>query len=105
VALARGAGADEDELRAWARERVPERAAAPKRVEIIDAIPLTVVGKPFKPELRRRATECAAREALPEHAAVHARLVDGVVHVDISGVPEQDVHQSLAPFTFDWRIV
>jgi fatty-acyl-CoA synthase len=105
VALARGAGADEDELRAWARERVPERAAAPKRVEIIDAIPLTVVGKPFKPELRRRATECAAREALPEHAAVHARLVDGVVHVDISGVPEQDVHQALAPFTFDWRIV
>jgi fatty-acyl-CoA synthase len=105
VALARGAHADEDELRAWAGDRVPERAAAPKRVEIIDAIPVTVVGKPYKPELRRRATERAAREALPEQAAVHARLVDGVVHVEISGVPEESVHQALAPFAFGWRIV
>ncbi len=105
VVVAPGASADEDELRAWAAERVPERAAAPKRVEIIDAIPLTAVGKPYKPELRRRATERAAREALPEQAAVRATsLVDGVVLVEISGVPEEEVRQALAPFTFDWRM-
>ena len=36
---------------------MPERAAAPKHVEIVDEIPLTSVGKPYKPELRRRAAE------------------------------------------------
>ena len=96
-------GAGEDELRAWAAEYVPERAAAPKRVEIIDAIPVTAVGKPYKPELRRRATERAARDALPEQAVVHARLVDGAVHVEISGVAEDDVARALASFTFDWH--
>ena len=105
VALAPGASADQDELRDWAAERVPEPAAAPKRIEIIDAIPVTAVGKPFKPELRRRATERAAREVLPEAAAVHAHLVDGVVRVEIAGAPEEEVHQALAPFTFDWHVV
>ena len=104
VALAPGASADEDELRAWAVERVPERAAAPKRVEIIDAIPLTAVGKPYKPELRQRATERAARETLPRQAAVHARVVDGAVQVEISGVSVEEARQALAPFTFDWRM-
>jgi acyl-coenzyme A synthetase/AMP-(fatty) acid ligase len=43
---------------------LPERAAAPKHVEIVDEIPLTVVGKRYKPELRRRAAEQAARDAV-----------------------------------------
>ena len=93
-----------DELRAWATERVPERAAAPKLVELVDAIPLTAVGKPYKPELRRRATESAAREALPEEAVVRARLVDGVIVVEVSGVAEEVVRTALAPFTFDWHM-
>jgi fatty-acyl-CoA synthase len=98
-------GAGEDELLAWAAAHVPERAAAPRRVEVIDAIPVTAVGKPYKPELRRRATERAAREALPEQAAVHARIVDGVVHVDVSGVARDEVARALASFTFDWHTV
>ena len=94
----------EDELRAWAAERVPEPAAAPKLVEIIDAIPLTAVGKPYKPELRRRAIERAAREALPENAVVRARVVDGAVRVDVSAVTEEMVEEALAPFAFGWRV-
>ena len=75
VVLAEGAAATADELRAWAAGRVPEPAAAPKRVDVIDAIPVTEVGKPFKPELRRRAAEDAARDALAGRAtAVTARL-------------------------------
>ncbi len=64
VTLAAGAAATEDDLRAWAAARAPEPAAAPKRVDVVDAIPLTAVGKVFKPELRRRAAEAAARDAL-----------------------------------------
>jgi fatty-acyl-CoA synthase len=98
-------GAGEAELLAWAAAHVPERAAAPKRVEIIDAIPVTAVGKPYKPELRRRATERAARDALSAQAVVQARLVEGAVHVEISGVAEDDVARALALFTFDWHAV
>ena len=45
VTLAPGDQLTSDELRAWAAEHVPERAAAPKHVEVIDEIPLTSVGK------------------------------------------------------------
>jgi fatty-acyl-CoA synthase len=41
-----------DELIAFVAERTPERAAVPVAVYFIDAIPLTAVGKVFKPALR-----------------------------------------------------
>ena len=44
----------EDELRAWARERVAEPAAAPKTVTVLDALPVTAVGKPYKLAAARR---------------------------------------------------
>ncbi|MEI5011747.1 AMP-binding protein [Streptomyces sp. PmtA] len=65
VTLAPGAGVEPEELLTWATERVPERAAAPREVCVIDAIPLTAVGKPYKLGLRLDAT----------HRAVHAELV------------------------------
>ena len=105
VTVEPGAGADETELRAWAVQHVPERAAAPKRVEIIDAIPVTAVGKPYKPELRRRATERSARDALPDRSVVRANLVDGVVHVEVSAVTAEEVRDALECFTFPWRAV
>jgi hypothetical protein len=76
VVVAEGAGVPVAELAAWAADRVPERAAAPKHVEFVDEIPLTAVGKPFKPELRRRAAEQAAKDALAG-TAVHARVQAG----------------------------
>ena len=42
VTLAAGSRLTADELEAWAADHVPERAAAPKHVEIVDEIPLTV---------------------------------------------------------------
>ncbi|MCR9213444.1 MAG: acyl-CoA synthetase [Proteobacteria bacterium] len=44
-----------DELREFARERIPERAANPADILILDAMPLTGVGKIFKPALRQSA--------------------------------------------------
>ena len=49
VALAEGAGGDRRARGLGGRAR-PRAAAAPRRVEIIDEIPLTAVGKPFKPD-------------------------------------------------------
>ncbi len=50
VQLKPGAQATEHELEAFARQQIAERAAQPRQVRIVDAIPLTGVGKIFKPE-------------------------------------------------------
>ena len=55
---------DEAELMAYLSERISERAAIPKSIVVIDEMPLTSVGKIFKPELRRRQIECALQQAL-----------------------------------------
>lgn len=64
VKLRAGAAVTETELKDYARGRVGEGGAAPARVEIVDALPLTAVGKIFKPALRERAAEHALRQAL-----------------------------------------
>jgi len=55
VQLKPGAHASDKELKEFARTRIAERAAAPVDVFIVDPMPLTGVGKIFKPELRARA--------------------------------------------------
>lgn len=43
--------ATEAELVAYARRHIQERAAVPKAIRVVETIPLTGVGKIFKPEL------------------------------------------------------
>jgi fatty-acyl-CoA synthase len=45
---------------------VYERPAAPKRVTIIDAMPVTAIGKIYKPTLRLRAIEAKLAEMLAD---------------------------------------
>lgn len=66
VQLKPGAMASESDLAQFIRSEIGERAALPKRIRIIEAMPLTGVGKIFKPELKRRETVDALRAALAE---------------------------------------
>ncbi len=50
-----GAQLDPDEVIAWSRERMANYKV-PRRVEVVDALPLNAAGKVEKLELRRRAT-------------------------------------------------
>ena len=108
VTVAEGSGLTTEELEVWAAQHVPERAAAPKRVEIIDEIPLTAVGKQFKPELRRRASEHAARHALAETPMadqVRGVLVGGVVEIHVSRSPHDDqVREALSQYAWTWKL-
>lgn len=52
VELSEGAKITEEELMEFARKNIGERAAVPKQIIIVDQIPLTPVGKVFKPALR-----------------------------------------------------
>jgi fatty-acyl-CoA synthase len=69
VQLKAGAAVDAAELLGYVAERTPERAAVPVQVYFVDAIPLTAVGKVFKPALRCDAAERAVRRMLAGVAA------------------------------------
>jgi fatty-acyl-CoA synthase len=111
------------ELVEFVRARTPERAAVPVNVVLIDAMPLTGVGKVFKPQLRWDAAQRVFAGALDDLSkrgasvavSVSAHPVHGnLATVAIAGVPaaeraaiEQQVHERLNPFVLrheiDWR--
>jgi fatty-acyl-CoA synthase len=66
VQLKAGATAEGQELTAFVAGRTPERAATPVHIYIVDAIPLTGVGKVFKPRLRCDAAERKVRRMLAD---------------------------------------
>jgi len=74
VQLKPGVRATEDELLSFARDQITERAAMPKAIRLVAAMPLTGVGKIFKPELRRREIADTLRTALHKAGAQTSRL-------------------------------
>lgn len=74
VQLKSGATTSEAELSEFVRNAVSERAALPKRIHIVDSMPLTAVGKIFKPELKRRELLDALQTALSEGGVKDARV-------------------------------
>ncbi len=59
-----GSNVSEDQLIEHCKNAISERAAVPKRIEFIDAMPLTAVGKIFRPSLRQKISEQVIRELL-----------------------------------------
>jgi fatty-acyl-CoA synthase len=74
VQLKSGAQATEQELTAYAHRMIGERAAWPKRIYLIDAMPLTAVGKIFKPDLKRREALEVLSASLAEAGIEDARV-------------------------------
>jgi fatty-acyl-CoA synthase len=72
VQLVPGATASAEDLQNFARETIPERAAAPVEIVIVGELPLTDVRKPAKALLRfdaaRRTFETALRQSLGPEA-------------------------------------
>lgn len=111
VTLREGAAVSEADLMAHARETVAERPAAPKAVRILDRMPVTAVGKIFKPALREDAAIHAARAALEavglaglEFAAMTDKQRGLVVSVE--GVTHENapaVAGALGVFNFVWE--
>ncbi|MET9629566.1 AMP-binding protein [Lentzea sp. NPDC006480] len=84
-----------EELRAWAGERVPEKAAAPKEIVVLDALPLTAVGKPYKVELRADATRRALHDL-----DVEVVIENGTVVV----LAAAEAMSALEQHTVAWRL-
>lgn len=79
VQLKAGASISHDELMEFAKNNIHERAAIPKEIILIEAMPLTAVGKIFKPDLRNTITETVVRE---EISRLNAPMKDISVIVD-----------------------
>ncbi|MEO1038204.1 MAG: acyl-CoA synthetase [Pseudomonadota bacterium] len=108
VTLRKGAVVSEAELEAFARETVAERPAAPKAVRILETMPVTAVGKIFKPALREQAAGQAAQAALNKAGVKGAQIsprtekARGLI-VAVSGVEADQLEAAraaLEPFSF-----
>ncbi|MGH1368547.1 MAG: acyl-CoA synthetase [Maritimibacter sp.] len=112
VELVAGATATEEELIAYAKDHISERAAMPKHIDILDELPKTAVGKVFKPDLRKSAITRVYEAALADagHAVTVVAVVEDkkrglVAQIKANGAVDQDaVAQTLGAFTrpFDW---
>ena len=110
VELVDGATVSQEDLLAYAKSKIHERAAHPKFLEILDELPKTAVGKIFKPDLRKRAITRVYNEVL-QKAGVAAKvsLVSEdkkrglVAHLTKTGdVDEAAVTKGLGAFTSPW---
>lgn len=121
VQLKPGMSVASGELEAWARERTPERAAVPVQVITVDPMPLTGVGKVFKPQLR---WDAASRVFAGTLTPIRDRGIDCKVEVGahgshgslatvtLVGIPDgqraalaEEVHRLLNPFVMRHEIV
>ena len=121
VQLKPGASVQPGELEDWVRARTPERAAVPVQIIPIDPMPVTGVGKVFKPQLRWDAATRVFTKVLSQ---LTDRGIDCTVKVGAHGshgsiatvtlrnVPAEsreaianEVHTLLAPFVIRHEVV
>ncbi|MDE2376856.1 acyl-CoA synthetase [Bradyrhizobium sp.] len=121
VQLKPGASVQPGELEAWVRERTPERAAAPVQVIPIDPMPVTGVGKVFKPRLRWDAAQRVFTAVLSPLAGkgIDCKVKVGahgshgsIATVTVTGVPANmhdavtgEVDKLLGPFVMRHEVV
>lgn len=108
VQLRDGATTGVDALARHARDHIHERAAVPKHVEIVDELPMTAVGKVFKPELRRRAIKRVLDKALAPTGATVATVVEDRKHgltariARPANADEAAIRTTLGSFAIPW---
>jgi fatty-acyl-CoA synthase len=120
--LVPGGAATEDELLAFTAARVDEAPAKPKWVALVDALPMTNVGKIYKPELRAMAAsrvvtatvaELCTELGLPEAARPSVTHEgESLVRVTIdpaaagaqSAALAERLQQALEPLPFKTRV-
>lgn len=108
VDLVEGTSITGDALKDWVRDRIAEKGATPSYVEVMDALPVTPIGKLFKPPLRQKAIQRVFTEALG-NAGLEADLEvldkgkEGFF-VEIQSSTPELIQQVLGTFTIPFRI-
>ncbi|MNJ06531.1 Long-chain-fatty-acid--CoA ligase FadD13 [compost metagenome] len=94
VQLRQGSQASAEALRQYAFENIAERPACPKQVFLIDALPVTAVGKVVKHRLRELAAAYIYNERARQHCgeafcAEVTQQGDGSLVVNLDSVPPE----------------
>ncbi len=110
VQLNEGERISEDELIAYCENKITEMAAVPKHVEIIEEMPLTAVGKIFKPELRKKAITRIFNDSL-KNAGLSATVSkveehpkEGLKAYVVGAENPESVETALGSFTIGWEL-
>ncbi len=119
VQLKPGQSATADELLSHAEKHVGERAAVPKAIHILDALPVTAVGKIFKPQLIWSETQAVLSDAIRKivgvaecevkvepnsHYGKIAQVnVQTLAHADTASI-ESAVRESLSKFSIHYEL-
>lgn len=114
VQMRGGTDFDEQALLEYCRGQIAERAACPVAIVELDEMPLTAVGKIFKPALREMATREAVERAVEEATGARPASVSVVsspgrpaVEVDLSNISQNARDRALRAlqrFTFETRL-
>lgn len=114
VVLKPGAATDAAELLNFIKPLIPERPAHPKRVVILPSLPLTAVGKVYKPALRLQAMVRTFTERLRERGLANVVAIEGqesakglsLQFIAPGGKADEStrlaVHQMMAGFAIPW---
>lgn len=113
-----GATIEPQSLLDFVRRYIAEPPAHPKRVDLLEALPLTAVGKVYKPALRLRAIERVIVDRLerdglsgsvhvtgverPGGLVVEFAMLDGQSVVSPSAAVDAKVRAIMAPFAIAW---
>jgi fatty-acyl-CoA synthase len=116
VTIKLGATVTASQLKVFAEQYIPERPAYPKRIEVLASLPLTAIGKVYKPALKAKAIEWVVNERL-RTASLDAKLIATVasdsaiscVVFDAVGVEpaigfEEQLKKIMAGFAMTYRI-
>ncbi len=110
VELMQGGKVSAEELVQFVRDNISEKAAAPVHIEILETMPKTIVGKVFKPDLRKAAIARVYGDALTS-SGLGVRVdevVDDrnrgfvVVIAGAEGVSDQAIDDVLGAFPRPW---
>ena len=100
-----GSSPDEGELMQFAKDNIGERAAHPKAIRIIEQMPVTAVGKIFKPQLIRQEIADVYHFELEDVEGVQSKeiivepdKIKGViayVKIKSAGVPKEELQKNI----------
>ena len=115
MVLKPGSVVQANELLAHATQHIAEAPAVPRRIDIVDALPLTAIGKVFKPALRIQASERVIRAKLAAHELTRPLHVQGCITAQglwlefdcesalRTAEAEAALKAAMAPFAIAWR--
>jgi fatty-acyl-CoA synthase len=112
VSLKPGHSATAEELLAFIAPLIAERPALPKRIHILQAVPMTAVGKVYKPRLRAEATHHAmvallAQGGLQDRVQVEVEEAAGgpaVRYTTTDPTAEAAIRELMKPFALRFAI-